>query len=818
MDEIKWGEMSAAQRSQWMIKSSVSGIGLTPAAPQQVAPPASTAAGRMEVLHPNSNGQRRGVRCTTDWRYGPSRNKQPLSAPSSSTPSINATEVICISDSESEEHDYLDLEADYRALNSELYRDLDVDAEPLEGAMASEQEPPAYEMSLRLSNVPEHRKLEIITDLSFYGTPFHDQAVGPNDFQILQLLGSGAFGRVFLVRKLTRSDVGALYAMKVLNKTDVVREWCTADHTRTERVAMQVVNRSPFIASLHYAFQSSSKLYLVMDFAIGGELFTHLIQQGPFDEARARFYIAELVLALEEVHRLGIVYRDIKLENILLDADGHVVLTDFGLSKFLTPANAYRANSFCGTMEYIAPEMIQSRQKGYDYAVDWWSLGVLTFEMLIGEPPFGSKLGNRQIVRRIQECQPLIPESIGPIAKDFLLRTLEKDPMYRLGGNDRGAREVKEHAFFHGINWSAVRAKLYAAPFKPTLTADDDVQNFSTEFTDQRPEDPECEAPTSSGQLFRGYTYVAPEHVGPLQWEAQCQVEYCNSGVRNIPPKPRGLELGSLVTSGAYGRCHIAVDGPTNMIFMAKVVPLSKFRVSEVDALISCALDSSGLRKHTNIATYYQTFRDKCDVWILTKFLCGEELTGPIFRNQLDEDACREIIRQIVQALRHVHSKKFIHGDLKPENVVFVGSKDLSVNLVDFGNACYNSTFQSWKDSPRYTVDYASPELLSDLHLVTYSPAVDVYSLGAMLYTMLVGHAPFRRDQADHVDHSFNAHVLLKMRIHLESFNQQSERWLSASSAFKQLVIWCLQRSPVDRPSLEEILASEWMSAAAISD
>ncbi|EDW26147.1 GL25406 [Drosophila persimilis] len=606
-------------------------------------------------------------------------------------------------------------------------------------------------MSLRLSNVSEHRKLEIITDLSFYGTPFHDQAVGPNDFQILQLLGSGAFGRVFLVRKLTRSDVGALYAMKVLNKTDVVREWCTADHTRTERVAMQVVNRSPFMARLPYPFQSSSKLYLVMDFAIGGELFTHLIQQGPFDEARARFYIAELVLALEEVHRLGIVYRDIKLENILLDADGHVVLTDFGLSKFLTPANAYRANSFCGTMEYIAPEMIQSRPKGYDYAVDWWSLGVLTFELLIGEPPFGSKLGNRQIVRRIQECQPLIPESICPIAKDFLLRTLEKDPMYRLGGNDRGAREVKEHAFFHGINWSAVRAKLYAAPFKPTLTADDDVQNFSTEFTDQRPEDPECEAPTSSGQLFRGYTYVAPEHVAPLQWEAQFQVEYCNSGVHNIPPKPRGLELGSHVTSGAYGRCHIAVDGPTNMIFMAKVVPLSKFRVSEVDALISCALDSSGLRKHTNIATYYQTFRDKCDVWILTKFL-------------------------------------------------------------------YNSTFQSWKDSPRYTVDYASPELLSDLHLVTYSPAVDVYSLGAMLYTMLVGHAPFRRDQADHVDHSFNAHVLLKMRIQLESFNQQSERWLSASSAFKQLVIWCLQRSPVDRPSLEEILASEWMSAAAISD
>ncbi|KAH8334843.1 hypothetical protein KR067_002756, partial [Drosophila pandora] len=263
---------------------------------------------------------------------------------------------------------------------------------------------------------------------------------------------------------------------------------------------LEAVQRSPFLVSLHYAFQSSTKLYLVLDFAKGGELFTHLYHSEHFEESRVKIYIAEVVLALEQLHQLGIIYRDIKLENILLDGDGHIVLSDFGLSKILTAENEYRAHSFCGTLEYMAPEIIRTGPPGHDSAVDWWSVGVLTFELLTGASPFATSDGQSQqseISRRIQKEQPLIPSSFSAHARDFVLKMLEKNPKRRLGGNHRDASEIKEHPFFQGINWQELRAKRRKAPYKPPLTSEDDVQNFSSEFTDMVPEDPECEAPPS---------------------------------------------------------------------------------------------------------------------------------------------------------------------------------------------------------------------------------------------------------------------------------------------------------------------------------
>ncbi|XP_026832820.1 chromosomal serine/threonine-protein kinase JIL-1 isoform X2 [Drosophila erecta] len=570
---------------------------------------------------------------------------------------------------------------------------------------------------------------------------------------------------------------------------------------------LEAVQRSPFLVSLHYAFQSSSKLYLVLDFANGGELFTHLYHSENFEESRVRVYIAEVVLALEQLHQLGIIYRDIKLENILLDGEGHIVLSDFGLSKILTAENEYRAHSFCGTLEYMAPEIIRTGPPGHDSAVDWWSVGVLTFELLTGASPFATSDGQSQqseISRRIQKEQPLIPSSFSANARDFVLKMLEKNPKRRLGGNHRDASEIKEHPFFHGINWQELRNKRRKAPYKPTLNAEDDVQNFSNEFTDQVPEDPECDAPPSRIRLFRGYTYVAPEHLEQMRQDNNCHIQYCNPGLQNIPSRPDDLELGTRTVSGAYGTCHFVVDSSSEMVFMAKVIPLSKFRPSEVDALISCALDTNS---HKNIVSYHGTFRDKCETWIIMEYLCGEELTASI---RMDEDSCREIFLQLVMAVRHIHSKHFIHGDLKPENVMFESREDKNVKLVDFGNACYNSRFQSWKDKPRYTLDYAPPEMLADANLVTYSPAVDIYGLGAMLYTMLVGHQPYRQNEDD-VDHSAAAHHELRKRMRRETFNQRSKRWENASPAFRHLVSWCLQRDPADRPTLSDILDSEWL-------
>uniref|UniRef100_A0A914USD9 Protein kinase domain-containing protein n=1 Tax=Plectus sambesii TaxID=2011161 RepID=A0A914USD9_9BILA len=203
-----------------------------------------------------------------------------------------------------------------------------------------------------------------------------------SQFELLKVLGQGSFGKVFLVRKVRGRDAGTLYAMKVLKKATLkVRDRL---RTKMERnILVQI--KHPFIVGLHYAFQTEGKLYLILDFLRGGDLFTRLSKEVMFTEEDVKYYLAELALALDHLHRLGIVYRDLKPENILLDAEGHISLTDFGLSKESLD-NDEKTYSFCGTVEYMAPEVVNRR--GHSTAADWWSLGVLMFEMLTGNLPF----------------------------------------------------------------------------------------------------------------------------------------------------------------------------------------------------------------------------------------------------------------------------------------------------------------------------------------------------------------------------------------------------------------------------------------------
>ncbi|VDP11444.1 unnamed protein product [Soboliphyme baturini] len=208
----------------------------------------------------------------------------------------------------------------------------------------------------------------------------HEKA-DPSQFELLKVLGQGSFGKVFLVRKIIGKDAGVLYAMKVLKKATLkVRDRL---RTKMERNILAQINH-PFIVKLHYAFQTEGKLYLILDFLRGGDLFTRLSKEVMFTEEDVKFYLAELALALDHLHSLGIIYRDLKPENILLDEEGHIALTDFGLCKeALIDQKAY---SFCGTVEYMAPEIINRR--GHSTAADWWSFGVLMFEMLTGVLPF----------------------------------------------------------------------------------------------------------------------------------------------------------------------------------------------------------------------------------------------------------------------------------------------------------------------------------------------------------------------------------------------------------------------------------------------
>ncbi|XP_006820616.2 ribosomal protein S6 kinase alpha-5-like, partial [Saccoglossus kowalevskii] len=302
--------------------------------------------------------------------------------------------------------------------------------------------------------------------------------------------------------------------MKVLKKASIVQKAKTTEHTVTERQVLEAVRRCPFLVTLHYAFQTDAKLHLILDYVSGGELFTHLYLREQFTESEVRVYVGEIVLALEHLHKLDIIYRDIKLENILLDIDGHIVLTDFGLSKEFLPDAKNRAYSFCGTIEYMAPEVVRGGSDGHDKAVDWWSLGVLTYELLTGASPFtveGERNSQTEISKRILKNNPPMLSMFSPEVKDFILKLLQKDPRKRLGSGTSGAAEIKRHPFFKGLNWEKLAEKKVPAPFRPRINDEMDVSNFAEEFTTMIPADSPAAIPkTADGKLFKGYSFVAP--------------------------------------------------------------------------------------------------------------------------------------------------------------------------------------------------------------------------------------------------------------------------------------------------------------------
>ncbi|KAG5343020.1 hypothetical protein C0989_000010 [Termitomyces sp. Mn162] len=302
------------------------------------------------------------------------------------------------------------------------------------------------------------------------------RALTPRDFEFLKLIGRGTFGKVFQVRK---RDTKRIYAMKVLSKKEIVAKKEVA-HTIGERKILQRSLDSPFLVGLKFSFQTDSDLYLVTDFKSGGELFWHLQRETRFSEERARFYIAELVLALEHLHKFNIVYRDLKPENILLDATGHVALCDFGLSKADLRSDEL-TTTFCGTTEYLAPEILLSEQ-GYSKIVDFWSLGVLLFEMCCGWSPFYAE-DTQQMYKNICFGKIRFPKGvINEDGKQFVKGLLNRNPNHRLGAN-RDAAELKEHSFFKTIDWKALALKQVTPPFKPHVESDESTNNFDPEFT-----------------------------------------------------------------------------------------------------------------------------------------------------------------------------------------------------------------------------------------------------------------------------------------------------------------------------------------------
>lgn len=327
-----------------------------------------------------------------------------------------------------------------------------------------------------------------------------------NDFQALCVIGRGSFGKVLQVRHKTS---GKIFAMKVLNKKAVM-DRNEMKHLKAEKSILMKLE-SPFLVKLYFSFQTAEKFYFVMDYINGGELFSHLQKKKKFKPDRARFYSAEILLGLEYLHNQGIIYRDLKPENLLLTAEGHICMTDFGISKEGFVGKDVRTATVCGTPEYFAPELLEG--KGYGKEVDWWSFGTLLYEMLTGQPPFFND--DRAVMySKIMNEKLQLPSKIGEAAVDLLMRLLERDPAKRLCEPD----QIKAHPFFKTIDWQKLAEQKVTPPYVPPVNDPMSVAMIDPTFTSERVRespagkmDPEM----AMQAHLDDFTYVAPCAVQP---------------------------------------------------------------------------------------------------------------------------------------------------------------------------------------------------------------------------------------------------------------------------------------------------------------
>ncbi|XP_076230989.1 ribosomal protein S6 kinase alpha-5 isoform X2 [Calliopsis andreniformis] len=648
------------------------------------------------------------------------------------------------------------------------------------------------------------------------------QRVDMTHFDLLKVLGTGAYGKVFLVRKRTGPDAGRLYAMKVLKKASIVQKKKTTEHTKTERQVLEAVRDSPFLVTLHYAFQTDAKLHLILDYVSGGELFTHLYQREHFTEDEVRIYIGEVILALEHLHKLGIIYRDIKLENILLDKEGHIVLTDFGLSKEFLPherdSNA-RAYSFCGTIEYMAPEVVRGGSAGHDIAVDWWSVGVLIYELLIGASPFtveGEKNTQQDISRRILKTDPLIPSHLSPTVRDFILRLLVKDPRQRLGGGPDDAKELKEHPFFKKapppFSWEALERRQIPPPFVPRITHELDTSNFSDEFTKMIAADSPAVVPPNYDKIFRGYSYVAPSILfGDNVVSKDIFKEAIKANIESQRPSASDVLAARFEESTFFQtyeldpREEALGDGSFSVCRKCRHrKTLQEYAVKIVSRRIDCGREASLLRTcqgHSNVVKLIEVHQDRAHTYLVMELLSGGELLRR--SRPFSEQHASRIMRQLASAVRFMHTRGVVHRDLKPENIVFAHEgEDSPVKIVDFGFARVKRGCEPLH-TPCFTLPYAAPEVVARQG---YDQSCDLWSLGAILYSMLSGKPPFRTGSPD-----------LATRIRAGEIDFDGEAWSHVSSLAKQVAKGLLTVDPNKRLTANGLVSHPWLAESNTS-
>ncbi|EDL14018.1 ribosomal protein S6 kinase polypeptide 6 [Mus musculus] len=609
----------------------------------------------------------------------------------------------------------------------------------------------------------------------------------PAQFDLLKVLGQGSFGKVFLVRKKTGPDAGQLYAMKVLRKASLkVRDRV---RTKMERDILVEVNH-PFIVKLHYAFQTEGKLYLILDFLRGGDVFTRLSKEVLFTEEDVKFYLAELALALDHLHRLGIVYRDLKPENILLDEIGHIKLTDFGLSKESVDQEK-KAYSFCGTVEYMAPEVVNRR--GHSQSADWWSYGVLMFEMLTGTLPFQGKDRN-ETMNMILKAKLGMPQFLSAEAQSLLRMLFKRNPANRLGSE--GVEEVKRHAFFASIDWNKLYKREVQPPFRPASGKPDDTFCFDPEFTAKTPK-----ASANAHQLFKGFSFVATSiaeeyKITPVTSSNVLPIVQING---NAAQFSEAYELKEDIGIGSYSVCKRCIHSASNVEFAVKIIDKNKRDPSEeIEILMRYG-------QHPNIISLKEVFDDGKYVYLVTDLMKGGELLDRILKKKcFSEQEASNVLYVITKTVECLHSQGVVHRDLKPSNILYMdeSAHPDSIKICDFGFAKQLRGENGLLLTPCYTANFVAPEVLTQQG---YDAACDIWSLGVLLYTMLAGYTPFSNGPNDTPEE-------ILLRIGNGRFSLSGGIWGQYFHVEQSLLSHMLHMDPHQRYTAEQVLKHPWIT------
>ncbi|KER21915.1 hypothetical protein T265_09868 [Opisthorchis viverrini] len=571
-----------------------------------------------------------------------------------------------------------------------------------------------------------------------------------------------------------------------------------------------------------------------------------------FTEEDVKFYLAELALALDYLHRHGIVYRDLKPENILLHQDGHIRLTDFGLSKeAISEASDGRTYSFCGTVEYMAPEVVN--RHGHGTAADWWSFGVLMYELLTGTLPFQAD-HRKDTMELILKAKLAMPQFLSPDAQSLLRALFKRTPSNRLGYGPNGFADLKKHSFFATVNWNDLLTGRATPPFKPTCSHLDEAVNFDSQFTSIPPFDSPGAPPSASAHtLFRGFSYVAPsffvesdsntvnsgqpadllkERNGRCSPEPAVPEVDSSSATEigrahpalvpaDLPPltpttakhfqRLAGLQgvktkqfntdytISDELGRGSYAIVYKCIHRTSRKIFSVKVIDKVKRDVrEEVEILMR-------LHSHPNIVRLWDVYEIGNLVYLVMDYLEGGELLDRICQQKcFSEREASAVMAVLSKTLEYLHQNMIVHRDLKPSNILYADRTldPSSLRICDFGFAKQLRAENGLLMTPCYTANFAAPEVLK---MQGYHAACDVWSLGVLMYTMLSGQAPFASNPDDKPD------VILS-RIESGKLKLDGPIWDTISESAKDLLSRMLNPEPSKRCTAEEVVRHSWIT------